>query len=467
MKLWIKLSLATILVLLFTTGLSGVVTIWHTARYHEQKTLEQYEQLLHSTALALGMELEHSGMRSYSAVTKNAYLNYLMQKYGPEQFILLCDQQIVCNLTPFDLHPAPDDRWNSPEAKSVIQKSGEQYILITGQAVPDRHMGNYTLVLVQDISDQYADIRQQALLTGGLCLGGALLAVFLLFVLTRKILAPLQSLRQAAEHIRQGKLHERVHVHTDDEVGIVANAFNAMAEQIEAQLTALSQLSEQRRQMLGSLAHELKTPMTSIIGYTDTLLHVNVKEEQQKRALTHIYQESRRLERLSSKLMRLIGMYDNESISFVLTDMSALFAHIKELEQLPLAQKQLTLHTSCHMEPMLLDPDLFESLLINLIDNSAKASCPGSRIELIGEQNRIWVKDSGHGIPRKELGRVTEAFYMADKARSRKEGGCGLGLSLCTEIARLHGARLVIESKEGVGTRVSVLFSDSSKGSVT
>ena len=237
-------------------------------------------------------------------------------------------------------------------------------------------MGNYTLVLVQDISDQYADIRQQALLTGGLCLGGALLAVFLLFVLTRKILAPLQSLRQAAEHIRQGKLHERVHVHTGDEVGIVANAFNAMAEQIEAQLTALSQLSEQRRQMLGSLAHELKTPMTSIIGYTDTLLHVNVKEEQQKRALTHIYQESRRLERLSSKLMRLIGMYDNESISFVLTDMSALFAHIKELEQLPLAQKQLTLHTSCHMEPMLLDPDLFESLLINLIDNSAKASCP-------------------------------------------------------------------------------------------
>ena len=212
--------------------------------------------------------------------------------------------------------------------------------------------------------------------------------------------------------------------------------------------------------MLGSLAHELKTPMTSIIGYTDTLLHVKIKENQQKRALTHIYQESRRLERLGSKLMNLIGSYDNESIRLQKTDISDLFARVKALERPNLDKKQIQLHTDCHIGQLLLDSDLFESLLINLIDNAIKASSPGSAVYLTGKENSISVKDEGHGIPSKDLRRVTEAFYMVDKARSRKEGGCGLGLSLCSMIARLHRAELIIDSQEGKGTTVSILFKD-------
>ena len=228
----------------------------------------------------------------------------------------------------------------------------------------------------------------------------------------------------------------------------------------QQQLTELSDLSRQRGQMLGSLAHELKTPMTSIIGYTDTLLHVKIKENQQKRALTHIYQESRRLERLGSKLMNLIGSYDNESIRLQKTDISDLFARVKALERPNLDKKQIQLHTDCHIGQLLLDSDLFESLLINLIDNAIKASSPGSAVYLTGKENSISVKDEGHGIPSKDLRRVTEAFYMVDKARSRKEGGCGLGLSLCSMIARLHRAELIIDSQEGKGTTVSILFKD-------
>ena len=105
-----------------------------------------------------------------------------------------------------------------------------------------------------------------------------------------------------------------------------------------------------------------------------------------------------------------------------------------------------------------IDRDLFESLLVNLIDNGIKASDEGGVIFLTGQDNVITVRDEGCGIPADEIKRVTEAFYMVDKARSRKEGGCGLGLALCSMIAELHGAKLAIESEVGRGTSVSVIF---------
>ena len=245
-------------------------------------------------------------------------------------------------------------------------------------------------------------------------------------------------------------------MHTRDEIGAMAGAFNSMADRIEDQVTELSQVSEKRRQMLGSLTHELKTPMTSIIGYSDTLLNVNLKKEQQERALWHIYKECRRLERLSSKLMSLMGLYDNDSICMEEVSMQELFEQVVSLEEYHLKEKKIRLEHSCSMGTRRIDRDLFESLLINLIDNAIKASEEGAVISLMGQDNVITVRDQGCGIPADEIKRVTEAFYMVDKARSRKAGGCGLGLALCSMIAQLHGAELLIESEVGKGTSVTI-----------
>ena len=170
--------------------------------------------------------------------------------------------------------------------------------------------------------------------------------------------------------------------------------------------------------------------------------------------------ESRRLERLSGKLMSLVGLYENDSIHLEKTDVSALLSRVQELERYPLAQKHITLTVSCEMGERLLDADLFESLLINLIDNAAKASASGSEIRLSAAGDAITVRDFGCGIPAEEIARVTEAFYMVDKARSRQNGGSGLGLALCERIAQVHGARLEIASRAGEGTAVSVVFAD-------
>lgn len=105
-----------------------------------------------------------------------------------------------------------------------------------------------------------------------------------------------------------------------------------------------------------------------------------------------------------------------------------------------------------------MDADLMMSLLMNLVDNACKASPDRSEIRVIADDHSIVVEDHGKGIPANELGRVTEAFYMVNKSRAKSAGSIGLGLALCSRIARLHEAQLVIESEEGKGTRVSVVW---------
>lgn len=460
MKLWQKLSLVTVSVLLFASLVFGGIVISHSAGYDQGKTVESYEQQLKSAAYALAREIESSSLDEYRAATRDSYLSFLLQRYDAAQYILVGPDKVICNETAFELANPWDERWDGDEVFSIIQRRGEQYILLAGKRIPVAEGGDYRLILVRDISSLYRDIRDQAFFYLAVYLGMAVLATLLVFLMSKKILRPLTELQRAARDIRRGRLERRADVHTRDETGMLAADFNAMAERIEGQVRELSEESERRRQMLGSLAHELKTPMTSIIGYSDSLLHVNLREEQKERALLHIYEQCRRLERLSGKLMSLVGMYDNDSICLEETRMEELFSEVVSLEEFHLREKGISLVSSCHMEDRKVDRDLFTSLLVNLIDNGAKASKEGDTVFLAGEGDRITVRDQGCGIPQEEILRVTEAFYMVDKARSRKEGGCGLGLSLCVRIAQLHGARLEIESRVGRGTVVSVIFSD-------
>lgn len=286
----------------------------------------------------------------------------------------------------------------------------------------------------------------------------ALLAVLFIFIITKSLLEPLRELQRAAEDLSAGNLKRRITRLSEDEVGTAARTFNQMAERMEQQVLDLSAESERRKQMLGSLTHELKTPMTSVIGYADSLLHVNLKEEQREKALRHIYEECRRLGRLSGKLISLIGMYDNDSIHKQETEMTQLFRDVAELEKHHLQSQNIKLEISCEMDDCEVDRDLMVSLLVNLIDNAIHASREGDVIYLIGKDHSITVKDEGAGIPEDDIDRITEAFYTVDKARSRREGGAGLGLFLCNMIAKLHGATLQIESRMGEGTEVSLIL---------
>lgn len=455
MKLRMKVSLITAVTLLVGSLVSGTAVIYRSAAYSREKTMESGRQQTEAAAHAVGKELEYEMMEHFTDTTLASYYDYVLQKYGASRYILVEEGEVVCNRTAYEVKDPADVRWAQ---RSVIQKSKDRYLLLVGRRVPASGSREYKLISIQDITSLYEDVYRQSLLCFGICGSVAFVAALLVFMAVGHILSPLRELQQAARDISGGSLERRAGVRSRDEIGMLARSFNEMAEQIERQVAALSEESERRRQMLGSLTHELKTPMTSIMGYADSLLHVKLREEQKERALRHIYEECGRLGRLSSKLMHLLGMYDNDSIRLEEVVVQELFDHVARAEEMHLQEKGMTLRCTCEMGIRRMDRDLFGSLLRNLIDNGIKASREGDMIIMTASGEQITVQDQGCGIPEQEISKVTEAFYMVDKARSRREGGSGLGLALCERIARLHGAELKIESVVGVGTTVRIVF---------
>ena len=234
------------------------------------------------------------------------------------------------------------------------------------------------------------------------------------------------------------------------------------ADEIKEQIESLSAVNQAQRQLLGSLAHELKTPMTAIIGYADTLLTVRLSKERQERALTYIGNECRRLSRLSVKMLELTGLYETGESQLTLQEVPVadFLDEAQKLTLYRLQEKNLHLEISCNPENLkkTFDKDLMLSVVTNFIDNAVKASEENSRILLHATNDRLTVQDFGKGIPPEDLSKVTDAFYMVDKSRSRANGSVGLGLSLCQKIADLHGYQMKIESTVGEGTKVSVLW---------
>lgn len=223
----------------------------------------------------------------------------------------------------------------------------------------------------------------------------------------------------------------------------------------------LQAVNEAQRQLIGSMSHELKTPLTAMKGYSETLLQVKLSQEQQEKALDYIHRESGRLSRLSEKMMELTKLYEPEcKITLQNISVEALFEMVEESVQHRLEEKGLILlrEGEYNSKTMEMDPDLMTSFLINLVNNSVMASEPGSYIYLGADDHSLWVRDQGCGIPPQEVDKVRRAFYRVDKSRSRKSGNMGLGLALCEQIATVHHGMMKIESEVGKGTKISFVI---------
>ena len=458
MKLWKKISLLTAVVLFVAMGIFGGCLLYETWQYNRNLTIDNWKQQVKVNAYVITQEINNNPLKKFSEVTRKSFLNYTVQKYGGTDYILLKDGKEMVNLTAYSLISGEEQRFLTGEPEYVIQKTDGIHLLVMGQKLKTDRKENFQLILVKDISGLYKERENQIWIFGILYLVVIFFAVDIIFWLVRMVLKPLVELETAAVAISKGDWRRRIRVRRNDEVGKVSVAFNQMADQVEDQMLELEGESERRRQLLGSLTHELKTPMTSIIGYSDTLLHMKLSDEQQKKALEHINAESRRLERLSGKLMSLIGLYDDDRIHKIRYPMKKLIQGVADLERYHMQEAGMELRYSCAETEREIDVDLMESLLVNLLDNAIKASVPGSVIELHSVKDRILVKDYGKGIPAEEIPKITQAFYMVDKSRSRKAGGIGMGLALCQRIAEVHGAYLEIQSEVGKGTEISVVF---------
>ena len=209
---------------------------------------------------------------------------------------------------------------------------------------------------------------------------------------------------------------------------------------------------------MGSFAHEMKTPMTPIIGYADLLRGQSLSPAEQQQAANYIFSEGRRLESLSLKLLDLLVLRKRD---FTLSEGSpeSIVTGLVHVLRPSLAKRDIVLQCRCEPGRCRMEPDLVKSLVINLIDNARKAMDGAGNIYVLTEMTdtgcRIRVVDNVRGMPQREIGRITEAFYRVDKSRSRAQGGVGLGLALCREIVALHEGTLEFQSAEGKGTIVT------------
>ena len=323
-------------------------------------------------------------------------------------------------------------------------------------SLPD---GALYMETVRDISSLYSDreIHYQVYQWIVLLVVGVSSAV--MYAFSFWLTTPIRSLGRVATQLSQGDYTPRARVTGNDEISELAVSFNHMADAIEKNIQELEDAARRQEDFTASFVHELKTPLTSIIGYADMLRSRSLDEGRRFKAASYIFSEGKRLENLSLSLMSLMVVGRTEA-DVGNVSMDRLCAEAARISLPAMHAKDLSLVTQAEEGVLRGDPALLQTLLQNLLDNARKASEPGAVVVLEGRETeegyRLSVSDQGRGIPEEELGKITEAFYMVDKSRSRAEGGAGLGLALCREIAELHGGALRFESQLGLGTKVTV-----------
>lgn len=290
-------------------------------------------------------------------------------------------------------------------------------------------------------------------LTAGIT--GSLLLAFLLYYLVKMMTKPLGHLDLAAQKIASGEYDTYVKIEGRDEFATVSQSFNTMAAQVGRHIAALKEENEKKQLFIDNLAHEMNTPLTSIRGYGQYLQHGAVSDEERYEALAFIVQESTRLSSLGKQLLLLADLRQGD-FDFTPIKTTELIHKLEQLFAERIREKEISLTFSQTIPVVIGEATLLESLAANFIENAIRACNPGGHVRVSFEKsNDGWslrVEDDGKGIPEDALPYLMEPFYRTDKARSRADGGTGLGLALCRQIAALHHGTITISSHERSGT---------------
>lgn len=336
-----------------------------------------------------------------------------------------------------------------------VNNNEEMYYLIVEGMV---QQADYNLVLVmkKDITDIFRDKHElekmNRMLYWVILAGAACLSFIISYFLTK----PIKKLRASVRKIADGEYGERVKITSKDEIGELGGNFNQMAEKIQDNVEQIQMEAEKKEQFVSDFAHELKTPLTSIIGYADRIYQSDMNREETKKAAEYIFSEGMRLESLAFKMMDLAVINQQKMIKEVV-DVKEFENDIYMTFKKLIEEKQIVFCVLLESAWVKVEYDFFKTLLVNLLDNAIKAG--SSKIAFTGKvrANNIYefrITDNGCGIPKEDIDKITEAFYMVDKARSRKMNGAGLGLAIAQKIALMHGTILEYQSKQGVGTSV-------------
>lgn len=316
---------------------------------------------------------------------------------------------------------------------------------------------DYYLSAAYDLSDVYAERTREfkSFLLIGSCL--CIISYIVLKFIASYMTEPIEKLNKAAQHIAKGNYKERTLIESTDEIGELSKSFDMMALEIEQTISKLQLNLEQRDEFMGSFSHEIKTPMTSILGYADILRTYDCDPKTRTKAAQYIYSEGQRLASLSYTMMDLLSLGENE-IQLETVDAVATMIQLENYYAINNKKRNVYFYSEeCYV---LSHSDLLFAMLRNIIDNAIKASKEDQTIlvlQSIKDNKCIFmIIDEGVGMEKETIDKMTEPFYMADKSRARSLGGAGLGMSIVKRICDLHHTNLIVDSALGIGTTITM-----------
>ena len=459
MKLWQKIFLLTLLLTILAINTVSVVLLTRNQTNALSLAKDNAQMLCSSVASDLQNEILHKKtILGKNILTEKELVDCLTTTAADlenEQYHILVSQ-IEADYGSLSSLPRKDQF-----ASTLLVQSSEGTQI---QAETTTFLeGHFFRVLIQySVSQLFAQFHDDLLFcqyySGVVSFAVAVILLIAIMAITR----PLNRLEIAAKNIAGGNYQNRIEVKGSDEIAELSKQMNMMSAAIKEKITQIEQISENREIFIANMAHELKTPLTSILGFADLLkIKSNVSEDERREFASIIAAEAKRLRLLSTKLMELVSLGE-DALQLTPTPLKELLEKIME-EFAPISEeKHCMVEYELENVTINADPALFTSLILNLMDNARKASESGQAIgiRLMRKEGNavILIRDYGRGIPAEHLQHVTEAFYMVDKARSRGAGGAGVGLSLCKAITEAHHGTFKIDSQEHVGTTVTLTF---------
>lgn len=379
--------------------------------------------------------------------TKNIYLAY----YEDQKLIYTSNEEIVLN--DIKLLDVADDKYNV-----IIQKNNDDYYAF----ITFKIKNNGNIVYIKDLNSVYE--KRKSLIN--LCI--EIVSIFIViitliaYIISKTLTRPLLRISKEMSKLSSGNYDISLK-EGKDEVGLLIHEFNNMSRELEKRNEELLELINSKQLFIDNLSHEMNTPLTSILGYSTLLENAVLSDEQKIKYLRYIEEETKRISEMYKKLL-IISYKENNNIDKTKIDIYELIEDvIRELDS-KLKEHHIKINVQNNLSHIYSDKLLISLALSNLIRNAINASDDNSMIIIkcyhANNKSYICVIDSGTGIEEEQILKIVEPFYRVDKARSRKNGGAGLGLSIVTRVMQLHNGSLKIESKLGEGSTFILIFND-------
>ena len=472
MKFWKKIFLYSLILFLLLFNGGGIILI---EKIHSEnlntaiKTL-MYKYLNVESVMYLNsdylMNIEvnsESNMKNWMDIIINGYSVNNVEQYNTELYSM-DNKEITSDLKEKILGKREEILKAKEDEKSFIIRTINNRKHAFVSSVVNLENRDFKLIISKDIQYVYTERINNYKFFIIIDFIMLIILSIGMYIISKKLTNPLVKLSNISKDIAKGKYNIRAEENNkNDEIGVLEHNFNLMIEVIENNIEELKYLNESKQRFIDSLNHEIKTPITSIIGYSELLLKNNVSEEIKIKALKYINSEAKRLETLNSTLLKLTLMRE-EKQNLKKVNLKDSIINVKNRLIYKMERKNINLNINMEDIDIWIDKGLLEILLTNIMDNSIKASDTNSRIDIEGYYNKdtdeymLKIKDKGIGIPKEDLDKVLEPFYMVDKARTRKNNGIGLGLSICSEICNINNISLDIKSELNVGTEVILAF---------